>query len=142
MLYTRTQVLAESGESLADSGRFLHSSGAKVSISPISNERTDSYKALEEGKADVGIGFTTDGQIASQDLVVMEDPKNIWPFYYPAPVINTDYLQAHPDVEGILNAVSAKLDAATMQRLNATVDIDQEEPAEVAEKFLTDNGLK
>ncbi len=100
------------------------------------------YKALEEGKADVGIGFTTDGQIASQDLVVMEDPKNIWPFYYPAPVINTEYLQAHPEVEGILNAVSAKLDAATMQRLNATVDIDQEEPAEVAEKFLTDNGLK
>ncbi len=100
------------------------------------------YKSLEEGKADVGIGFTTDGQIASQDLVVMEDPKNIWPFYYPAPVINTEYLQAHPDVEGILNAVSAKLDAATIQRLNALVDIDQEEPAEVAEKFLTDNGLK
>ena len=40
-LYTRTKVLTESGGRVADPGRFLHPSGAKVSISPILNERTD-----------------------------------------------------------------------------------------------------
>ena len=42
------------------------------------------YQGVLEGEGDVGVGFTTDGQLASDELVVMEDPKNIWPFYYPS----------------------------------------------------------
>ncbi|MGH3144495.1 MAG: glycine betaine ABC transporter substrate-binding protein, partial [Rubrobacter sp.] len=37
------------------------------------------YKALAEGEADVGIGFTTDGQLASPELKVIKDTKVIWP---------------------------------------------------------------
>lgn len=100
------------------------------------------YAALDEGDADVGVGFRTDGQIASQDLAVMEDPKNIWPFYYPAPAVRTEYLETHPEVEGILNSVSEKLDLETMQELNAQVDIEKEEPADVASAFLEEQGMK
>ena len=99
------------------------------------------YKALEEGDADVGIGFTTDGQIASQDLVVMEDPKNIWPFYYPAPVVRSDVLEKNPKMEEVLNSVSETLDAETMRELNAQVDIEQEDPDEVAAEFLQEKGI-
>jgi osmoprotectant transport system substrate-binding protein len=54
------------------------------------------YKGLESGEADVGIGFTTDQQFTSDELVVMEDPKQIWPYYYPAPVVRSDVLEENP----------------------------------------------
>lgn len=100
------------------------------------------YQALQQGSADVTVGFTTDGQIASQNLVLLKDEKNIWPFYYPAPILRTDYLKQHSGVDAVLNAVSSKLDAANMQQMNAQVDIEHKDAADVASKFLKDNGLK
>jgi osmoprotectant transport system substrate-binding protein len=51
------------------------------------------YQGVLQGEGDAGVGFTTDGQLASDELVVMEDPKSIWPFYYPAPVVRSDVLE-------------------------------------------------
>src|SRR5215212_1237217 len=48
------------------------------------------YQGVLQGEGDAGVGFTTDGQLASGKLVVMEDPKHIWPFYFPAPVVRSD----------------------------------------------------
>jgi osmoprotectant transport system substrate-binding protein len=99
------------------------------------------YQGVLQGEGDVGVGFTTDGQLASDELVVMEDPKSIWPFYYPAPVVRSDVLQKNPKMKEVLNSVSETLDAETMRELNAQVDIEQEEPDEVAKAYLEDKGL-
>ena len=99
------------------------------------------YQGVLQGEGDVGVGFTTDGQLASDELVVMEDPKSIWPFYYPAPVVRSDVLEENPKMEEILNSVSETLDAETMRELNAQVDIEQVEPDEVAKEYLEDEGL-
>jgi osmoprotectant transport system substrate-binding protein len=99
------------------------------------------YQGVLQGEGDVGVGFTTDGQLASDKLVVMEDPKSIWPFYYPAPVVRSDVLQKNPKMKGVLNEVSASLDAETMRKLNAQVDIEQEEPEDVAAEYLKKQGL-
>ena len=107
----------------------------------IVNDLNLRYRGLAEDQADVGIGYLTDGQIASQDLAVMEDEKSIWPFYYPAPVVRSDVLEENPEMEQILNDVSASLDLETMQQLNSAVDIDQQEPEEVARGHLEEAGL-
>ena len=107
----------------------------------IVNDLTLRYRGLARGDADVGIGYLTDGQIASQDLAVMEDEKDIWPFYYPAPVVRTDVLEANPGMEDTLNKVSESLDLTTMQRLNAQVDLEKKEPEDVARQHLEENGL-
>jgi osmoprotectant transport system substrate-binding protein len=99
------------------------------------------YQGVLQGEGDAGVGFTTDGQLASDELVVMEDPKSIWPFYYPAPVVRSDVLQKNPKMEEVLNSVSETLDAKTMRQLNAQVDIEQEDPDEVAAEYLKDQGL-
>ena len=99
------------------------------------------YTGLENGEGDVGVGFTTDGQLTSDQLVVMEDPKSIWPFYYPAPVVRSDVLEKHPKIEEILNSVSSKLDVDTMRELNGKVDLEQEDPEDVAEEFLQKEGI-
>lgn len=99
------------------------------------------YKALAQGEADVAIGFTTDGQLASDKLTVLEDPKNIWPKYYPAPVVTQKFLDENDDAKKILNEVSASLDADKMRELNGMVDLEQEDPEDVAQQHLEDAGI-
>jgi osmoprotectant transport system substrate-binding protein len=107
----------------------------------IVNELGLRYSGLESGDGDVGVGFTTDGQLASDELVVMKDPKQIWPFYYPAPVVRSDVLEKYPKVKEILNEVSASLDVETMRELNGKVDLDQEDPEDVAAEHLEATGI-
>ena len=99
------------------------------------------YKALANDEADVGIGFTTDGQLASPKLKVIEDVKDIWPKYYPAPVITQEFLDNNPDAKKILNEVSASLDADKMRELNGAVDLEQEDYEDVAQGHLEDAGI-
>jgi osmoprotectant transport system substrate-binding protein len=99
------------------------------------------YSGLENGDGDVGVGFTTDGQLTSPQLVVMKDPKSIWPFYYPAPVVRSDVLKKYPKIEKVLNEVSASLDVKKMRELNAQVDLDQEDPEDVAAEYLEKEGI-
>ncbi|HET7269568.1 MAG TPA: glycine betaine ABC transporter substrate-binding protein, partial [Rubrobacter sp.] len=99
------------------------------------------YKALAEGEADVGIGFTTDGQLASPKLKVIEDNKDIWPKYYPAPVVTQSFLDKNKDAEKILNEVSSSLNADKMRQLNGAVDLEQKDYEDVARQHLEDEGV-
>ena len=99
------------------------------------------YKALAEGEADVGIGFTTDGQLASPKLKVIEDTEDIWPKYYPAPVVTQSFLDKNKDAEKILNEVSSSLNADKMRQLNGAVDLEQKDYEDVARQHLEDAGV-
>lgn len=99
------------------------------------------YQGVLRGEGDVGIGFTTDGQLRSPKLVVLEDTKHIWPWYQPAPVVRTSVLKKHPEIKKVLDEVSSHLSAKTMRRLNGEVDLDHKDPDRVARQFLKDQGL-
>lgn len=107
----------------------------------IVNDLGNRYAGLTQGEGDVGVGFTTDGQLTSDKLVVMEDPKSIWPFYYPAPVVRSDILEKNPEIEQILDSVNESLDVETMRELNGQVDLEQEDPEDVAREYLEKEGL-
>ena len=107
----------------------------------IVNELGLRYQGLQNGNGDVGVGFTTDGQLTSNQLVVMKDTKNIFPQYYPAPVVRSDVLKKYPKIKGVLNEVTASLDLKTMRELNGKVDLQQEDPEDVAKEYLQDKGI-
>ena len=107
----------------------------------IANDLGLRYQGVTDDRADIGVGFLTDGQLASDDLTILEDTKSIWPFYYPAPVVRNDVLEENPEMEEILNSVSETLDVDIMRNLNGRVDLEQEEPADVAREHLEQNGL-
>jgi osmoprotectant transport system substrate-binding protein len=92
------------------------------------------YGALTERQVDVINGFATDWQIADGALVALADDRALFPPYQLAPVIRNAVLT--PRLAAILDAVSTRLDTATMQRLNGLVERDRFEPAEVARAFL------
>lgn len=99
------------------------------------------YKALNDGEADVAVAFGTDGEIAAFDLVLLEDDKQLFPPYQVAPVVRQQTIDANPGIVEALNAITPKLDNATMQKLNYAVSGEQREPAEVAKAFLTEAGV-
>lgn len=99
------------------------------------------YEALKNGDVEVGLVFATDGRIPAFDFVTLEDDKGYFPAYALAPVVRNEVLEANPKIGELLNALSAKLDDATMAALNARVDVEKESIESVAESFLKDSGL-
>jgi len=99
------------------------------------------YPALVEDEVDVIAGFTTDGQVAAYDLVTLEDDQQFFPPYDAAPLVRDEVLEAHPELEEVLNQLAGRIDDATMAELNAQVDMDNLEPADVAREFLIAEGL-
>jgi osmoprotectant transport system substrate-binding protein len=95
--------------------------------------------ALKNGQIDAGDLFTTDPSIAANDLVALEDPKNMYAAQNVVPLITKS--KSNPTIEGALNAVSAKLDTATLSALLKEVVVDKKDADTVAKDFLTKNGL-
>ena len=99
------------------------------------------YQALKEHQVDVGLVFATDGRIPAFHFVMLKDDRNFFPNYALTPVVRKQVLDANPKLAEYLNALSAKLDDATMARLNASVDVDKKTVEEVAATFLKQQGL-
>lgn len=99
------------------------------------------YQALLNGDADVIMAFGTDGEIAANNLVLLEDDQGLWPPYQVAPVIRQAVLDANPTIADTLNQLAPLLTDATMQQLNYEVSGNQREPTDVAREFLVAQGL-
>lgn len=96
------------------------------------------YKAVKQGKAQLGFGFATDPKIRQFDLPILKDTKPFFNIYNPAPNVPTDKLTA--DVKKTLNKPTKDLTTKTQQKLNAKVTTEGKDPSSVAENFLTKNG--
>lgn len=99
------------------------------------------YQALRDKQIDVGLVFATDGRIPAFNFLVLKDDKGFFPDYALTPVVRKKTLDANPKLADLLNSISAKLDDATMARLNASVDVDKKSVDEVALTFLKAQGL-
>lgn len=108
---------------------------------PLGYASPQTYKAVLDGEADLGQTGTLDGTLADQGLVLLEDDRGIQPAQNLVPLVAEDFLAEHPDVEQVLDELMAALDNETLGGLIAQVTIDRETPEDVAEQFLTDEGL-
>ncbi|MBF8184679.1 glycine betaine ABC transporter substrate-binding protein [Nonomuraea sp. K274] len=100
------------------------------------------YTETDKGQTcNFGEVFTTDGRIAALGLTVLEDDKKFFPIYNAAVTVRDETYQKYPALQKVLEPLIAKLDDATMQKLNAKVDVDGEEPGKVASDWLSEAGL-
>jgi osmoprotectant transport system substrate-binding protein len=99
------------------------------------------YQALRDSQVDVGLVFATDGRVPAFDFVILTDDKGYFPTYAMTPVVRKETLDKNPKLAELLNGLSAKLDDATMAKLNATVDVDKKSVEEVAAGFLKAQSL-
>ena len=86
--------------------------------------------------------FTTDGQLATGKYVVLTDDKHIFPPYNATFVIRDSALKKlGPDAQTVIAQVQKGMTTAVMQELNSRVDIDKQEPKNVATQYLKETGL-
>ena len=99
------------------------------------------YRAVVAREVDVICAFATDGRIAAYNLQPLTDDKEFFPPYYAAPVARQAVLSKHPEIREVLDLLAARIDDATMQRLNYEVDEKKRTARAVGKEFLEGEGF-
>ena len=94
------------------------------------------FRALFQGKADVAVGYATDGVIGRLGLRVLRDPLAFFPPYEAAVMVRDDLLSRAPGMRKLLGKLEGGMDTGTMQRLNYQVQVQGRSPERVAAAFL------
>ncbi len=95
--------------------------------------------ALTNGQAQAANIFSTDPSISANGFVTLEDPKLLFGSDNVVPLMRKD--KVNDTITAALNAVSAKIDTATLTDLVKQVDVDKKDASAVAKDFLSKNGL-
>jgi len=98
-----------------------------------------SVQALKNGQVDAVNLFTTDPSVAANGFVILDDPKSLFAAQNVVPLITKS--KVNVTISAALNAISAKLDTATLGGLVKEVVIDKKDAVVVAREFLTKNAL-
>jgi osmoprotectant transport system substrate-binding protein len=114
-------------------------SGATNTFTALDAGGPTTKAALDKGDIDVALLFSSDGAIAKNSWVALDDDKKLQPVDNFVPAVLK--AKATSDVAKVLDSVNAKLSKAEVQKAVAAVSIDGQNPEDVAAKFLTDNSL-
>lgn len=96
-------------------------------------------EALNSGDIDVARVFTTQSVIDVYDWVVLDDDKELVPAQNIVPVGRAEALTG--DIQTALNELSATITSEDLIALNKQVEIDKEDPEEVARAYLEEEGM-
>lgn len=99
------------------------------------------YDAINQKQVDVMNIFTTDGQLAVSDIVVLEDDKGLYPSYVCGFIVRNEILDKYPELQSVFDKVENLITDAEMAELNYQVEGEGAEPEAVAQEFLKEKGL-
>lgn len=99
------------------------------------------YKALERGDIQIIDVYSTDSEIRRYHLKVLQDNRQLFPPYQGAPLMRAETLKKYPALKPVLNQLAGKITTKQMQELNYQVDVLKKSPRQVAQKFLSEQGL-
>lgn len=97
------------------------------------------YTELDSGSCTFGSIFATDGRVGALGLTVLEDDETFFPPFNGALNVRTEVLDANPDIAELFAPIAESLDDETLIDLNAQVDVDGDDPEDVAREWLDDN---
>ncbi|WP_188712491.1 ABC transporter substrate-binding protein [Microbacterium faecale] len=93
---------------------------------------------LLAGTIDVANVFTADPRIQTEDLVVLEDPESLILASNVVPIASTAIAD---EIASTINEVSAALTPDALVALNVASSVDEKSSPDIAEEWLTSNGL-
>jgi glycine betaine/choline ABC-type transport system substrate-binding protein len=95
------------------------------------------YRALATSQVDVIAGDATSGLIKALDLSILQDNRAYFPPYYAVPVVRAAVLLGRPEVRDALSGLAGKISEDDMRAMNAAVDVEHGDVADVVRRFLT-----
>lgn len=99
------------------------------------------YQAIVNGDVQVVDAYSTESNIRTYDLKVLEDDRELFPPYQGAPLMLQSTLEKYPELEDILNAFGGKITTEEMTEMNYQVDVNGRSANEVAQEYLRNEGL-
>ena len=95
------------------------------------------------GDAEAGSSASGDtcAPVAGDQLVVLEDDKQLQNADNVIPAVNAAAAQANPALLEALNAVSAELTTEDLIEMNAAVDVERQSAEDVVAAYISDKGL-
>lgn len=99
------------------------------------------YEALKTGEVDVINAFTTDAQLAANNLVLLTDDGQFFETFEAGTVVRKDALEKYPELAGVLEKLNGLISEEEMQQMNYEVEVNGKEDKEVARAFLESKGL-
>lgn len=104
-------------------------------------EHALTYPALANGRVDVIDVFSTDGQLARLDLMLLADDRRFFPPYAALLLARRAFVERFPRTWAALERrLGGRIDTATMARLNALAELERRSFADVAATFLGHTG--
>jgi osmoprotectant transport system substrate-binding protein len=98
--------------------------------------------SLNEGAIDVATLFSTDGRLAEEDWVVLEDDEGLAGADNIVPVLSTELVDTYgEDLTGLLDAISAELTTDDVIELNKRYDIDKDDAEDIAADWLSEHEI-
>ena len=94
--------------------------------------------ALGDKSIDVGLVFSSDGAVAAQNLVILQDDKKLQTTDNITALVRSNVPQEARD---ILDKVDQALTTEKLQELNKKYSVDKEDAKDLAEQFLKDANL-
>jgi osmoprotectant transport system substrate-binding protein len=98
--------------------------------------------ALTNGEIDVAVLFSTDGRIAENEWVLLDDDMTMLAADNIVPVVTQALVDAYGDaMADLVNSISAELTTDTLTELNRRYDVDKESASDIAADWLQQNGF-
>ncbi len=94
------------------------------------------YRALGSGAIDATDLYSTDAEIPYYKLVVLVDDRRYFPGYDAVYLYRADLAQRAPQWKAALDGMAGRIDATTMQKLNAQVKLEKKTEVDVAAGWL------
>lgn len=98
------------------------------------------FPAVQQGKADVNVCYTTSALIAKNHFVLLDDDRHLFPIYHPAPIVRDATLTKAPGIAAALNALAPKLTTEVSQQLQLQV-VNGSSVTDAATTWLKGAGL-
>ncbi|MGH4036968.1 MAG: glycine betaine ABC transporter substrate-binding protein [Sphaerochaeta sp.] len=99
------------------------------------------YQAINSGEVDVINIFSTDGKLEEYNMLVLVDDLNFFPSYYAATLVRQEVLDENPELIEVLGMLDGAINNDEMTLMNYKVEIEKQEPREVAREFLQEKGI-
>jgi osmoprotectant transport system substrate-binding protein len=100
------------------------------------------FDALQSGDVDIATLFSTDGRIAEEGLVLLEDDEHMLAADNIFPLATQELADAYGDaLTNQLDAVSSALTTDDLIEMNKRYDVDHEDAEDIANDWLADHDL-
>ena len=99
------------------------------------------YIALSSRQVDLVAGNSTEGRIATLDLVQLADDRHYFPPYEAVYLVRQDSLTRVPALQEVLAKLANGISTDEMRRLNYEIDGNKRDPKEVVKEWLAKRGL-